>query len=175
MFDPTVFANYAKHYKTGAVMPQALVDKIKAAKNYGQGYAFTELLSATLLDLEWHSLPASAAKQDPDAFETAALKKNGIDLAQVPPRYRSPYFLHIWGNGYDSNYYSYTWGEILDDDAFEWFTEHGGLTRANGQRFRDMILSKGHTQDYGPMFRAFYGKDPDTGPMLEHRGLTPAK
>ncbi len=171
MFDPTVFANYAKHYKTGAVMPKALVDKIKAAKNYGQGYAFTELLSATLLDLEWHSLPASAAKQDPDAFETAALKKNGIDLAQVPPRYRSPYFLHIWGNGYESNYYSYTWGEILDDDAFEWFTENGGLTRANGQRFRDRMLGPGYIADPMAQYRDFRGRDPSVKALERQRGL----
>ena len=171
MLDPTVMASYAKHYKTGAVMPQALVDKIKAAKNYGQGYAFTELLSASLLDLEWHGLPADAPKQVPDAFEAAALKKTGVDLAQVPPRYRSPYFLHIWGNGYESNYYSYTWGEILDDDAFEWFTEHGGLTRANGQRFRDKMLGPGYVADPMAQYRDFRGRDPSTQALERQRGL----
>ncbi|MDQ2861075.1 MAG: M3 family metallopeptidase, partial [Pseudomonadota bacterium] len=151
--DPTVFAHYARHYKTGEAMPQALVDKIKAARTYGDGYATTELLAAALLDLEWHGLAADAPKQDPDTFEAAALKKDAVDLVQVPPRYRSPYFLHIWANGYESNYYSYTWGEILDDDAFEWFTEHGGLTRANGQRFRDKMLGPGYTADPMALYR----------------------
>jgi peptidyl-dipeptidase Dcp len=169
--DPTVLANYAKHYKTGAAMPQALVDKIKQAKNYGEGYATTELLAAALLDLEWHTLPPDAPKQIPDIFEASALKKNDIDLAQVPPRYRSPYFLHIWGEGYEANYYSYLWGEILDDDAFEWFTEHGGLTRANGQRFRDMMLGPGYTADPMALYRAFRGADPSVASLERARGL----
>jgi peptidyl-dipeptidase Dcp len=169
--DPTVLANYAKHYKTGAAMPQALVDKIKQAKNYGEGYATTELLAAALLDLEWHTLPPDAPKQIPDIFEASALKKNDIDLAQVPPRYRSPYFLHIWGEGYEANYYSYLWGEILDDDAFQWFTEHGGLTRANGQRFRDMMLGPGYTADPMALYRAFRGADPSVASLERARGL----
>src|SRR5579883_968522 len=169
--DPTVLASYAKHYKTGAPMPQELVDKIKRAKNYGQGYATTEVLSAALLDLDWHSLPAGAEKQVPDTFEAASLKKNQVDLPQVPPRYRSPYFLHIWANGYEANYYSYLWGEILDDDAFEWFTENGGLTRANGQRFRDMMLGPGFTQDPMALYRAFRGRDPSVEAVKRARGL----
>ena len=108
---------------------------------------------------------------DADAFESQALKASHTDFPDVPPRYRSSYFLHIWSNGYASGYYAYLWTEMLDDDAYHWFETHGGLTRANGQRFRDMILSRGHTLDYGPMFRAFYGRDPEIGPMLEHRGL----
>ncbi len=169
--DPTVFANYAKNYQTGAPMPQDLVDRIKAARTYGQGYATTELLAAALLDLEWHSLGPDAPKQDPDTFEAAALKADAIDLPQVPPRYRSPYFLHIWANGYESNYYSYTWGEILDDDAFEWFTEHGGLTRANGQRFRDKMLGPGYTADPMALYRDFRGRDPSVKALERQRGL----
>jgi peptidyl-dipeptidase Dcp len=169
--DPVVFAHYAKHYKTGQPMPKALVDKIKASKNYGQGYAFTEILSAALLDLDWHSLPADAPKQDPEAFEAAALKKEGLDLPQVPPRYRSPYFLHIWANGYESNYYSYTWGEILDDDAFEWFTEHGGLKAENGQRFRDLMLGPGYTDNPMALYRNFRGADPSVEALKRNRGL----
>ena len=169
--DPVVFAHYAKNYKTGEPMPQALVDRIKAARTYGQGYATTELLAASLLDLEWHGLAAGAPKQDPDSFEAAALKKNAVDLAQVPPRYRSPYFLHIWANGYESNYYSYTWGEILDDDAFEWFTEHGGLSRANGQRFRDKMLGPGYTADPMALYRDFRGRDPSVKAIERQRGL----
>jgi peptidyl-dipeptidase Dcp len=169
--DPTVFAHYARHHETGAVMPQALVDKIKAARTYGKGYGTAEILAASLLDLEWHSLKADAPKQDPDAFEAAALKKNAVDWPQIPPRYRSPYFLHIWANGYEANYYSYTWGEILDDDAFEWFTEHGGLTRANGQRFRDKMLGPGYTADPMALYRDFRGRDPSVAALERERGL----
>ncbi len=169
--DPTVFAHYARRYDTGAAMPQALVDKIKAARDYGQGYATTEILAAALLDLEWHGLAADAPKQVPDVFEAAALKKDAVDLAQVPPRYRSPYFLHIWANGYESNYYSYTWGEILDDDAFEWFTENGGLNRANGQRFRDKMLGPGYTADPMALYRDFRGRDPSVKALERERGL----
>jgi peptidyl-dipeptidase Dcp len=169
--DPTVFAHYAKNYKTGEPMPQALFDKIKAAKTYGQGYAFSEVLAASLLDLEWHSLKADAPKQVPDVFEAAALKRVKMDSADVPPRYRSPYFLHIWANGYEANYYSYTWGEILDDDAFEWFQENGGLTRANGQRFRDKMLGPGYVADPMALYRDFRGRDPSVKALERNRGL----
>ena len=169
--DPKVFANYAKHHQTGAPMPQVLVDKIKAARTYGQGYATMEILGAALLDLEWHSLKADAPKQDPDTFEAAALAKNKTDMPEIPPRYRSPYFLHIWANGYEANYYSYTWGEILDDDAFEWFTENGGLTRANGQRFRDKMLGPGYVADPMAMYRDFRGRDPSAKALERQRGL----
>ena len=169
--DPKVLASYAKHYATGAAMPAVLVDKIKRGNTYGKGYATTELVAAALLDLDWHSLPADAPKQDADAFEAAALKKNAVDLPQVPPRYRSPYFLHIWANGYEANYYSYLWGEILDDDAFEWFTEHGGLTRANGQRFRDKMLGPGYTADPMAQYRDFRGGDPSVEALKRERGL----
>ena len=172
--DPKVLAHYAKNYKTGAPMPQALVDKIKKASKFNTGYNLGELLASALLDMDWHTLPASAGKQNNDNFEAQALAKTGLDIAHVPPRYRSSYFLHIWANGYAAGYYAYLWTQMLDDDAFAWFEQHGGLTRENGQRFRDMILSKGHTEDYGTMFRAFYGKDPDVGPMIEDYGLAPA-
>jgi peptidyl-dipeptidase Dcp len=172
--DPTVFANYAVHYKTGAPMPPVLVGKIKHAAKFNQGYALGELIAAAELDMQWHALPASAPKQDVDAFETAALAKMGLDVAHVPPRYRTSYFQHIWSGGYAAGYYGYLWTQMLENDAFAWFTAHGGLTRANGDRFRDLVLSRGHSQDYAVMFRAFYGKDPDIGPMLQDRGLTPA-
>jgi len=169
--DPKVLAHYAVNYKTGAPMPADLVTKIKNAAKFNQGYALGEVVEAALLDMSWHSLPAGTPKQDVDTFEAEQLAKLGLDTEHVPPRYRSSYFLHIWANGYSAGYYAYLWTEMLDDDAFSWFMAHGGLTRENGQRFRDMILSKGHSEDYGPMFRAFYGKDPDVGPMLENRGL----
>ncbi|HEV2532533.1 M3 family metallopeptidase [Phenylobacterium sp.] len=169
--DPKVLNHYAVHYKTGAPIPQALVAKIKKASSFNQGYTMGELIAAAEMDMQWHMLGADAPKQDVDAFETRALKAGGVDYADVPPRYRSSYFLHIWANGYAAGYYAYPWTQMLADDSFDWFTQHGGLTRANGERFRQLILSKGHTLDYGPMFRAFYGKDPDIGPMIKHRGL----
>lgn len=168
---PAVLKHYAIHYKTGKPMPQALVDKIKKAAKFDQGYKLGELLAAAQLDMQWHTLPAGMAKQDVDTFETAALKRAHVDIPNVPPRYRSSYFLHIWSNGYAAGYYAYLWTEMLDDDAFHWFETHGGMTRANGQRFRDLILSRGHTLDYGEMYRAFAGRDPEIGPMLVHRGL----
>jgi peptidyl-dipeptidase Dcp len=106
-----------------------------------------------------------------DAFELAALKKNGTDLSYVPPRYRSSYFLHIWGNGYAAGYYAYSWTQMLADDGYEWFKEHGGLTRANGDTFRKMVLSRGNTEDLATMYRNWRGHDPDIKAMLRDRGL----
>ena len=171
---PQVLEHYAINYRTGKPMPPALAARITRAARFNQGYSLGELLAAAQLDMEWHMLPASAPQQKVDAFETAALRRVHLDMADVPPRYRSSYFLHIWANGYQAGYYSYLWTEMLDDDAFDWFVRHGGLTRANGQRFRDLILSRGHTEGYRRMFRAFYGRDPRIGPMLRHRGLAPA-
>ncbi len=169
--DPKVFAHYAIHYKTGLPMPKVLVAKIKKAATFNQGYALSEALAAASLDFKWHSLPATAGLQDVDSFEAKALRQTKLDLREVPPRYRSSYFLHIWSNGYAAGYYAYAWTEMLDDDAFAWFEQHGGLTRANGQRFRNMILSRGNTEDYRKMFRDFAGRDPEIGPMLKHRGI----
>src|SRR5438128_899457 len=173
--DPTVLANYAKHYQTGKPMPQPLVDKIKRSRTFNQGYAVTEYVAAALLDMAWHSLPADAPVQVVNTFEAAALKRFQVDLPQVPPRYHTTYFSHIWDGGYSAGYYAYLWSEVLDDDAFYWFKEHGGLTRANGQRFRDLVLSKGGTQDVATTFRNFRGRDPIVEPLLEERGLKTAK
>jgi peptidyl-dipeptidase Dcp len=169
--DPKVFANFAKHYKTGEPMPAELVAKIKKASSFNQGYAMSELISAALLDMQWHMLPADAPKQDVDKFEADALKKVGFTMVQVPPRYRSSYFQHIWGNGYAAGYYAYLWTQMLDSDAFEWFKEHGGLTRENGDIFRDKILSRGNTVELGKLYRDFRGKEPSIEPMLKDRGL----
>src|ERR1700761_1809830 len=136
--DPKVFANYAHHYQTGAPMPQSLVDKIKKAGTFNKGYDYTELLAAASLDLQWHGLTNDSLIGDVDAFEAGALHRTHFDLPQVPTRYRSSYFLHIWSNGYAAGYYAYSWTKMLADDAYAWFEEHGGLTRANGQRFREM-------------------------------------
>jgi peptidyl-dipeptidase Dcp len=169
--DPKVLPHYAVNYRTGAVIPPELVGKIKRAATFNTGYSFGEALAAAEMDMSWHSLPASAGKQDADAFEVKALAETGLDTADVPPRYRSSYFLHIWGNGYSAGYYAYQWTKMLDANAYDWFERNGGMTRANGQRFRDMILSKGHTEDYAPMFRAFYGEDPEVAPLLHNLGL----
>ena len=169
--DPAIFAHYAKHYQTGEAMPQALVDKIKKAGTFNKGYDMTELVAAALLDMNWHSLGPDAPKQDADKFETDALKKDKIDLAYVPPRYRSSYFQHIWSNGYAAGYYAYLWTQMLADDGFEWFKEHGGLTRENGDRFRAMILSRGNTVELGQLYRDWRGKEPSVEPMLIDRGL----
>jgi len=169
--DPKVFKNYAVHNQTGESMPQALVDKIKNAAAFNEGYGLTELLAAASLDMQWHTLTAKDELQNVDQYESAALKKTGLDLTQVPPRYRSTYFLHIWGNGYGAGYYAYLWTKMLEEDAYSWFEEHGGLTRENGQRFRDMILSRGNTLEYGKMFRDFRGHDPSIQPMQKALGL----
>jgi len=168
---PDVLKHYAVHYKTGKQMPQDIIDKIKKSATFNQGYNFTELLSAAELDMQWHTITVNDSITDVDKFEKEALKKTKLDLPEIPPRYRSSYFLHIWQNGYASGYYAYIWAEMLDDDAFSWFEENGGLTRKNGQRFRDMILSKGNTEDYEKMFKAFTGHDSRIEPLLKHRGL----
>lgn len=168
---PEVFKNYAINYKTGEPMPQTLVDKIKKAATFNQGYGLTELLSAASLDMQWHTIGSDSTLQNVDTFEINALKRTKLNLSQVPPRYRSSYFLHIWSNGYAAAYYAYLWTEMLDDDAYSWFEQNGGLTRENGQRFRDMILSRGNTMDLAAMFKAFRGSDPNIEPMLKDRGL----
>jgi peptidyl-dipeptidase Dcp len=169
--DPEVFAHYARHYQTGSPMPEGLVAKIRKSRTFNQGFALTEYLEAALLDMAWHDLPASAPEQPVDSFEVAALERYGVRLHDVPPRYRTSYFAHIWGTGYAAGYYSYLWSEVLDDDAYYWFMEHGGMTRANGQRFRDMILSRGGTEDASALYRAFRGRDPSVEGLLRERGL----
>jgi peptidyl-dipeptidase Dcp len=171
---PAVFNHYAKHYKTGEPMPGELVDKMKQAENFGEGYRLTELVAAAELDMQWHTLPADAPLQDPDAFEKQALQKTHLDLHAVPPRYRSSYFSHIWGGGYSAGYYAYLWTQMLDDDAFQWFDEHGGLTRANGDRFRQMVLSRGNTEELGGLYLTWRGKAPTIDAMMKYRDLTPA-
>jgi peptidyl-dipeptidase Dcp len=172
---PSVLSHFAVHYKTGQPMPPALADKIRKAETFNQGYSLTEVLGAAELDMMWHTLAATAPVQNPDAFESQALKKAGVDFAPVPPRYRSSYFLHIWANGYDAGYYAYLWAEMLDNDAFQWFMENGGLTRANGDRFRAMILSRGNVGDYAKLYREFRGKEPSIEWMLKRRGIVAGK
>lgn len=169
--EPTVLANYARHYQTGAQMPQELVTKVKNAKTFNQGFATTEYLAASLLDIAWHTLPPGTPQQDVDAFEKAALERFNVAMPEIPPRYRTTYFSHIWPGGYASSYYAYLWSEVLDHDAYAWFVENGGLTRANGQRFREMVLSRGQTQDVATLYRNFRGRDPDVKYLIAERGL----
>jgi len=169
---PEVFNHYARNWKTGAPMPAELVAKLRKARTFNQGYMLTEILAAAELDLQWHTLPsATAPLENPDTFEVEALKKTNLWISYVPPRYRSSYFLHIWNEGYQAGYYAYLWTEMLDDNAFQWFEDHGGLTRANGDRFRRMILSRGNTEDLEKMYETWLGGKPTIEPMLKFRGL----
>ena len=168
---PEVLKNFAKHYKTGEPMPQALLDKVEAAEKFNQGYKTTEYLSASLLDQSWHQLNPPDVPKDAMAFETDALHKAGVDFPPVPPRYRSFYFSHAFAGGYSAGYYSYLWSEVLDADTVEWIKEHGGLKRENGDRFRAMLLSRGGSADALGLFKNFVGRDPYIEPLLKRRGL----
>ncbi len=174
--EPAVLTHYARHFKTGEPMPPTLAEKIQKSKTFNEGYATTEYLEAALLDLAWHTRGADAPQPQVDAFEKTALDRFHVDLPQVPPRYHTTYFAHIWGAGfsYSAGYYAYLWSEVLDDDIYSWFKEHGGMTRANGQRFREMLLSREGTADVAGLFRAFRGRDPIVQPLLEERGLAAA-
>jgi len=169
---PDILKNYARHYKTGEQIPQTLIDKIKNAGTFNQGYALTEYLAAANLDMQWHLISADLKISDANQFEKDALNKTKLDVVHaVVPRYRSTYFSHIFGSGYAAGYYSYLWTEMLDHDAYNWFENNGGLTRENGQRFRDMVLSRGNTLDLEEMYRAWRGSDPKIEPLLKARGL----
>jgi len=172
---PSVLANYAKHYQTGAPMPKALLDKVLATSKFNQGFATTEYLGSAMLDQSWHQIGADKIPEAGGvvAFEAAALKANGTDYAPVPPRYRTPYFSHIMG-GYAAGYYAYIWSEVLDANTVEWIKANGGLTRANGDRFRATLLSRGGSKDALQLFRDFTGQEPKIEPLLKRRGLDAA-
>jgi peptidyl-dipeptidase Dcp len=168
---PEVLKNYAKHYKTGELIPQELLDKVVAAEKFNQGFKTTEYLSATLLDQAWHQLNPADVPKDAIAFEAKALHKAGVDFPLVPPRYRTPYFSHAFAGGYSAGYYSYIWSEVLDADSVAWIKEHGGLKRENGDRFRATLLSRGGSADALALFKNFVGRDPYIEPLLKRRGL----
>src|SRR5208282_1569160 len=168
---PTIFAHYAKHYKTGEAMPEELAERIHKAATFNRGYGMTELLAAAELDMQWHFLSADASLQNPDEFEKQALEKTHLNVSYVPPRYRSSYFAHIWDTGYSAGYYAYLWTEMLADDAYQWFDENGELTRANGDRFRQMVISRGNTEDLAKMYEKWRGAPPNAKAMLKDRGL----
>ena len=169
--EPQVFAHYARHHQTGKAMPEALRDSMFRAAKFNKGYDMSELLAAALLDMHWHSVSTETLPQDVDTFEATALQAENMDLSAVPPRYRSSYFSHIFGGGYAAGYYAYLWTQMLADDGYQWFVEQGGLTRENGQRFREAILSRGNSTDLAELYRQWRGHDPKIEPMLENRGL----
>ena len=175
MDNPEVFQHFAKHYKTGALMPAELMEKIKKSQTFNKGYDMTELVAAAELDMHWHMLGANAPLQDPDTFERAALETIKLWISYVPPRYRSSYFNHIWSGDYAAGYYAYLWTQMLADDAYQGFVDQGGLTRANGDRFRTMILSKGNTEDLEQLYVSWRGAQPSIAPMLKYRGLEAEK
>ena len=170
--EPRVFTNYARHHRTGEPMPGALFEKIKRARTFNQGYALSEYIASAVIDMAWHSLPPGSPPPDIGAFEQAALRDHGMLAREVPPRYHTSYFAHIWDGGYDAGYYAYLWAEVLDHDAYAWFEEQGGMTRANGDRFRKMILSRGGTADPEELYLEFRGREPRIEPLVAQRGLT---
>jgi peptidyl-dipeptidase Dcp len=175
--DETVFARYARHHLSDEPMPAVLVERIKRSRTFNQGFALTEYVSAALLDMAWHlQRPGSSVGAgDIDAFERDVLREHGLAVPEIPPRYHSTYFAHAWNGGYGAGYYAYLWAEVLDHDAYDWFRTHGGLSREAGQRFREMVLSRGGTADPAELYRAFVGRDPRVEPLLAFRGFTPTE
>jgi peptidyl-dipeptidase Dcp len=176
--EPAVLAHYAKNYKTGEPMPKALFDKVVAAQNFNSGYATSEYLEAAILDQAWHQLKAGQVPDAPHviAMDDAALRDNGVFFPPVPPRYHTTYFSHIFASGYSAAYYAYIWSEVLARDSGQWFHQHGGMTRANGDAFRDKVLSRGRTREPLTLFESFFGGPPVIEPLLEYKGLaTPQK
>jgi peptidyl-dipeptidase Dcp len=159
------------HHTTGEAMPQEFVDKLQASSSFNEGYATSEYLAAALLDQAWHRISADTVVTDVAKFEADALAGFGLDNPAVPSRYSSTYFAHTFGGGYDAGYYSYIWSEVLDADTVEWFKSSGGLTRANGDRFRQRLLGVGGSKDPLEAFRDFRGRDADIQPLLDRRGL----
>ncbi len=171
--EPVVLANYAKHYQTGKPIEQSLVDKIKNAATFNKGYSQTETIAAGSLDLEWHKLSLDEAKAitDVDAYEQKALSHVGLNVSYLPPRYRTSYFSHVWGGGYAAGYYAYTWTKMLEEEAYVWVKNNGGMTRKNGDRFRKLVLSRGNTENYNDMFNKLVGHSPNVLPMIDELGL----
>lgn len=169
---PEVLPHYARHHDTGEPLAAEVVDRLRAAERFDQGFATLEYLKAALLDWAWHTLPEGTVVDDVDDLEAATFRAAGVDLDLVAARYRTSYFAHVFGGGYSAGYYSYIWSEVLDADTVEWFTEHGGLTRANGDRFREAVLSRGGSADPLGLFHDLRGREPRIEPLLERRGLT---
>ena len=176
--EPVVIANYAKHHQTGAAIPAPLLNKVLAARKFNQGFATSEYIAAAILDQAFHQVPGAHPEKLPQSaeqvmpFEAAALESAGLDFAPVPPRYHSPYFLHVFSSGYAAGYYAYLWSDVLARDTESWVHAHGGLKRENGDLLREKVLSRGRTEEPAKLFQAFYGGPPNIEPLLENRGLS---
>ena len=171
MLWPEVVENYARHYETGERLPQEWIDNLNKTETFNQGHATTSYLEAAILDLAWHELDSSAEVNSVEDFEAKAIEAYGLTFAPVPTRYRSTYFTHIFAGGYAAGYYGYIWSEVLDAESVDWFKNNGGLTRANGARFRDTLLSRGGTKDAMELFKDFRGAEASIEPLLKRRGL----
>ncbi|MFH9354474.1 M3 family metallopeptidase [Kitasatospora sp. NPDC017646] len=171
MVRPEVLANYARHHETGEPLPAELVERMTAAEGFGQGFRTVEYLAATLLDWAWHTLPEGHRVADAEEFEARALAEAGIVVPAIPPRYRTPYFQHIFSSGYSAGYYAYIWSEVLDADTVRWIETNGRSVRDSGELFRRELLARGFSRDPLESFRAVVGRAPETGPLLERRGL----
>src|SRR5699024_3848791 len=168
---PDILENYARHYETGEQIPQELLNKVIEASNFNQGFDTQEYLAAALLDLEWHLLASGEIPDDVESFEQEALAKYDLDSEVIPPRYKSPYFSHIFAGGYAANYYGYIWSEVLAADAFAYMQENGGLKREHGDCLRKYILSKGGSDEAMDLYKEYRGQEPDVVHLLERRGL----
>jgi peptidyl-dipeptidase Dcp len=168
---PEVVTNYARHFETGEPLPQEWIDNLNATETFNQGHATTSYLQAAILDLAWHELDSDAKVDSVEGFEAAAIEAYGLTFAPVPTRYRSTYFTHIFAGGYAAGYYGYIWSEVLDAETVDWFKNNGGLTRKNGQHFRDTLLSRGGTKDAMELFKDFRGAEASIEPLLKRRGL----
>lgn len=169
--EPEVLKNYALHYETKQPMPQELVEKIKKALTFNQGFSTTETVAAAALDMAWHSITDESQVKPASEFEVEALKKFGLYVPQIPPRYHSPFFAHIWGGGYSAGYYAYMWSDLLSADGWDWITNNGGATRANGEKFRKSVLSTGNTVEYNEAYKNFTGRQPDLKSLLRSKGF----
>ncbi|MCW2120400.1 M3 family metallopeptidase [Flavobacterium sp. 7A] len=169
--DSEVLKNYALHYKTKEAIPQELIDKIKKAESFNSGYHVTELMAASTLDMSWHSVENEADFKPTLIFEKEALEKYGLLVNEVPTRYHTPYFAHIWSGGYSAGYYAYTWSKTLDYNVFDWMNANGGLTRENCERFRKYILSVGNSVDLNQAFKELIGHEMEIEPYLRNSGL----
>ena len=169
--EPEVLKNYAIHYKTKEAIPQVLIDKIVKAETFNKGYDVTELLAASVIDMMWHTVENEADFKTVLEFEKEALAKNGLLVNEVPPRYHTPYFAHVWGGGYAAGYYAYTWSKTLDYNTYDWIKAHGGMNRENGERFRKYILSVGNSVDLNKAFTDFVGHDMQVDAYINNVGF----
>ncbi len=166
-----MLVNYPKHYQTGEPIPQEWVENLKRAETFNQGQETTAYLAASILDLAWHEVEEGTEIASVEQFEADAIEAYGLAFAPTPTRYRSTYFSHIFAGGYSAGYYGYIWSEVLDAASVDWYKSQGGLSRENGQRFADALLSRGGETDSMDLVRELLGREPEITPLLKRRGL----